>query len=59
MKSEIIQQLMVVLNALNSIPVSGKTNLANLSGSITVLEDVLQKIEGATLAASDDTDSQM
>lgn len=40
MKDEIMQRLNVVLNALNNTSVSGKTNLANLSGSIAVLEEV-------------------
>lgn len=40
MKNEIMQKLSAVINALNSISVSGKNNLANLSGSISVLEEV-------------------
>lgn len=40
MKDEIIQRLTVILNALNSISVSGKANLANLSGSIAMLEEM-------------------
>lgn len=42
MNEKIIQNIVAVLNALNNISVSGKQNLANLSGSISVLEDVLQ-----------------
>lgn len=34
MKDKIMQNLIGVLNALNNISVSGKTNLATLSGSI-------------------------
>jgi Tfp pilus assembly protein PilZ len=40
MKDEIIQRLNVVLNALDKISVSGKVNLANLSGSIAMLEEI-------------------
>lgn len=40
MKNEIMQKLSAVINVLNSISVSGKNNLANLSGSISVLEEV-------------------
>ena len=40
MKDEIMQCIAVVLNALNTIPVSGKQNLANLSGSIATIEEV-------------------
>ena len=40
MKEQIMQRLGAVLNALNSISVSGKSNLANLSGSIAVIEEV-------------------
>lgn len=40
MKKEIMKRLTIVLNALNNTSVSGKTNLANLSGSIVMLEEV-------------------
>lgn len=40
MKDEVMQRLAVILNALNSISVSGKANLANLSGSIAMLEEI-------------------
>jgi len=40
MNEDIMQKLSTVLIALNSISVSGKQNLANLSGSIVVLEEV-------------------
>ena len=43
MKDEIMQRLIAAANALNTIPVSGKQNLANLSGSINVIEDIVQK----------------
>lgn len=47
MKDEIMQRLIAVVNALNTIPVSGKQNLANLSGSINVVEEVLGMLDGA------------
>lgn len=40
MKDTILQTINAVLNALNTISVSGKQNLANLSGSIAALEDL-------------------
>ena len=46
MKEKTIQQLVLVLNALNSITVSGKSNLANLSGSISILEEVVSSLDG-------------
>lgn len=39
MKDEIMTRLNAVLNALNNIDVRGKVNLANLSGSIAILEE--------------------
>lgn len=39
MKDEIMNRLNAVLNALNNIDVRGKANLANLSGSIAVIEE--------------------
>lgn len=51
MKDEIMQRLNVVLNALNSIPVSGKQNLANLSGSIAVIEEVAGMLNEAEITA--------
>lgn len=47
MKDEIMQRLIAVASALNTIPVSGKQNLANLSGSINVIEEVIGMLEGA------------
>ena len=42
-----MQRLVAVANALNTIPVSGKQNLANLSGSINIIEEVLNMLDGA------------
>lgn len=41
MKDKLMNSISAVINALNMISVSGKDNLANLSGSIAVLEQVL------------------
>ena len=49
MKDEIMQRLIAAVNALNTIPVSGKQNLANLSGSINVIEEVLGTLDGADI----------
>lgn len=49
MKTEIMQCLNLILGALNSISVSGKSNLANLSGSIAMLEEVAQMLNGAEI----------
>lgn len=40
MKEDIMQRLAVVLNALNSISVSGKSNIGNLGGSIAMVEEI-------------------
>ncbi len=53
MKDEIIQRLTVVLNALNNTSVSGKANLANLSGSIAVLEEVCGMLSEAEITTAD------
>ena len=49
MKDEIMQRLIAAVNALNTIPVSGKQNLANLSGSINVIDEVLGMLDGADI----------
>lgn len=41
---ELKTRLIQVLQALNTIPVSGRVSLANLSGSISVLEDIVQQL---------------
>lgn len=51
MKDEIMQRIAVVLNALNTVLVSGKQNLANLSGSIAVIEEIAGMLEGADVTA--------
>lgn len=44
MKNEIMQRIVSVVNALNNISVKGEENLANLSGSISVLKEVAKMI---------------
>lgn len=51
MKDRVLQNISSVIVALNSISVSGKSNLANLSGSITVLEELYAALGGCTIAA--------
>ena len=50
MKNDILQKLSAVISALNTISVSGKTNMENLCGSISVLEDIAKEIYGAEFA---------
>lgn len=54
MKEDIMQRLTVTLNALNSISVSGKVNLANLSGSIAMLEEVASLLNSAVITPNED-----
>lgn len=42
-----MQRINAVLTALNNISVNGKANLANLSGSIAVLEEVANMLNHA------------
>lgn len=50
MKEQVMQRLALVLNALDNISVRGKANLANLSGSITMLEEVAQILNDAEIS---------
>lgn len=54
MKEDIMQRLTVTLNALNSVFVSGKANLANLSGSIAMLEEVASLLNSAVITPNED-----
>lgn len=49
MKNEILQRLALILNALNSISVSGKQNLGNLGGSIAAIEELAGMLEGVEI----------
>lgn len=53
MRDDIMQRLTVVLNALNNTSVSGKANLANLSGSIAVLEEICGMLSDAVITTND------
>lgn len=53
MKDDIMQRLTVVLSALNNTSVSGKANLANLSGSIAVLEEICGMLSEAVITTND------
>ncbi len=53
MKDEIMQRIGAALNALNSVTVSGKYNLANLSGSIAVIEEIANMLKDAEITAPD------
>lgn len=54
-KEEILQRVGTILTVLNSISVNGKANLANLSGSISVLEEVANLLAHADITeAADD-----
>ena len=44
MKEKIMQELQAVVNALNTISVSGKENLGKLGGSISVLENIFGEL---------------
>lgn len=54
MKEDIMQRLTVTLNALNNVSVSGKANLANLSGSIAMLEEVASLLNSAVITPNED-----
>lgn len=49
MKNEIMNRLAAALNALNAVSVNGKQNLANLSGSIVVLEETMAILHDANV----------
>ena len=53
-KTVILQQVLTVASVLNSIDVRGKHNLANLAGSIGILEDIAAALQEDESAASPD-----
>lgn len=57
MKEDIMQRITVVLNALNSVSVNGKANLANLSGSIAMLEEIATMLSHAEITEVDKPDA--
>ena len=52
MKETILENLARVIGALNLVSVHGKENLANLSGSIAVLERILEELRRAEITES-------
>ncbi len=55
MKEEIMQRITSVVNALNNVYVKGEQNLANLSGSITILRETAEMIQRAPFAEVKDS----
>ena len=53
MKNDILNRLSAVISALNNITVSGKQNLANLSGSISILEETRSIINSCNIETAD------
>lgn len=58
MKDEIMNRLAAVLNALNAVSVNGKQNLANLSGSIAVIEEVAAMLGEASIEKASAADGE-
>lgn len=58
MKDEIMNRLAAVLNALNAVSVNGKQNLANLSGSIAVIEEVAVMLSDASIEKASAADGE-
>lgn len=55
MKNEIMQKIGAVINALNNVSVMGEQNLANMSGSITVLKEVVTQLSACEFATEKET----
>lgn len=58
MKEEILKRLNVVLNALNNVDVRGKSNLANQSGSIAMIEEVCAILSDAEVIAANHSEDK-
>ena len=58
MKDEIMNRLAAVLNALNAVSVNGKQNLANLSGSIAVVEEAAAMLSDASIEKASAADGE-
>ena len=56
MKEQIIEQLTAVINALDSIAVTGQQNRGNLYGSIETLASIAQALSSAEFAAPKDSE---
>ncbi len=57
MKKDLMQRVASVINALNNITVKGEENLANLSGSITVLKETLSMLSAANFVEETKSES--
>ena len=53
-----MNRLAAVLNALNAVSVNGKQNLANLSGSIAVIEEVAAMLSDASIEKASAADGE-
>lgn len=53
MENEIMQRLVAVLSALNSITVSGKANLGNLAGSIAMIEEIANMLSSVDITSNE------
>lgn len=51
MKDRVLQNISAVVAALNTVTVSGKNNLANLSGSIAILEELYTALGACEIIA--------
>ena len=58
MKDELMNRLSTVLNALKQARVNGKQNLANLSGSIAVIEEVAAMLSDASIEKASAADGE-
>ena len=56
MKDEILQRLDITLSALNTVSENGKANLANLSGSIAMIEEVYTLLKDAEVKSPEKKD---
>lgn len=52
MKKYVKNTLVSVINALNTVSVSGMSNMLNLTGSIRLLEEVISYIDDCTITSN-------
>ena len=62
MKKELINKLLAVYNALDTVSVSGKNNLANLSGSLSIISEIISTLNNdgidVTVSMTDNTTAE-
>ncbi len=56
MKNDVMQKIALVINALNSVTVCGEQNLANLSGSIAVLKEIVSQLNNCEITGRKETE---